>query len=120
MWLYSQGDGEMRRDNKFRGYGYSGYAQGKNNPLMQSVRNTGPIPRGEWKIGPPRDSALRGPFTLPLTPCEGTDTLGRSHFLIHGDSKKRPGFASHGCIILSRTLREEIWESGDHELTVTR
>ncbi len=118
MWTYSQGGGELKRDGKTRGVGYSGHSQGKNNPLMQSIKNTGPIPRGLWHVGPPKDTNIHGPYVLRLTPDKFTNCFARSGFLVHGDSKVRPGEASHGCIILSRSLREELWESGDHELTV--
>jgi hypothetical protein len=55
---------------------------------------------------------------MALIPKEGTDTFGRSGFLIHGDSVAMPGTASHGCIILSRDLREQISASGDNQLEV--
>lgn len=44
---------------------------------------------------------------------------GRSGFLIHGDSIAHTGQASHGCIILPRSVREQIAASGDDELEVT-
>jgi hypothetical protein len=37
---------------------------------------------------------------------------------MHGDSKAHPGSASHGCVILPRATREEVWQSGDRELEV--
>jgi hypothetical protein len=44
--------------------------------------------------------------------------FGRDGFLIHGDSVEHPGTASHGCIIMSRAIREAIAQSDDHELNV--
>jgi hypothetical protein len=44
--------------------------------------------------------------------------FGRTGFLIHGDAVHAPGTASEGCVILSRTTREQIWESHDHVLQV--
>lgn len=98
--------------------GYSGADLGKNNPAMQAARNVGPIPVGVWLIVGERDSPNTGPFTIALNPAEGTDTLGRADFRVHGDSISHPGEASHGCIILPRPVREKIWSSGDRNLTV--
>jgi len=58
---------------------------------------------------------------MRLTPESGTETFGRSGFLIHGDLAGEVGkdLASDGCIILARDLREEISDSNDWELTVT-
>jgi hypothetical protein len=55
---------------------------------------------------------------MALLPCDGTDTLGRAGFLIHGDSVKAPGTASHGCIILPRAIRDRIAVSEDTRLCV--
>ena len=43
---------------------------------------------------------------------------GRSNFLIHGDSKTHPDFASQGCIILDKKCRKDMWNSGDKILEV--
>ena len=118
MWVWSQGDGILSKDGKERAKGYSGNSLGKNNPLMDSVKNMGPIPRGLWRIDAPRDTDEHGPYVLGLTPFGETDTKGRGGFLIHGDSKSNPGEASKGCIIVGRKVREEIWQSGDHSLEV--
>lgn len=56
---------------------------------------------------------------MALTPV-GHVALGRSHFLIHGDSVSHPGGASEGCIILNRTARQTIASSGDNELEVIK
>lgn len=87
--------------------GYSGAGAGKNNPKQQAERNVGPIPRGLYTIGAPYNSTNVGPFAIPLTPSMH-NALGRTHFLIHGDSLKSPGDASKGCIILPRAIRELI------------
>ena len=93
---------------------------GKNNPAMQNVADAGPIPRGNYTIGVPIDLAggPHGPYVLPLTPNPANQMFGRFGFLIHGDSIAKPGAASLGCVILSRTIREAIAASGDRELTV--
>ena len=117
MWKWDQSAGELSRNGKFIARGYSGANIGKNNPDLESKVATGPIPRGVWKIHAPRNSANVGPFAMPLTPV-GHKAHGRSAFMIHGDSAKKPGQASKGCIILPRNVREMIWNSGDHDLTV--
>jgi hypothetical protein len=37
---------------------------------------------------------------------------------MHGDSIKARGCASRGCIILPRSVRELVWQSGDTVLEV--
>jgi hypothetical protein len=118
-WTYSQKTGELQQDGKHVANGYSGAAQGKNNPVLENIPNVGPIPRGDWTIiGPPEDTRDHGPYVLRLEPGQTTETFGRSDFLIHGDSKEHPGSASHGCIILPRGVREEVWNSRDRGLKV--
>lgn len=118
MWIYKQKTGELSYEGRLECIGYSGAGPGKNNPDMQSVRNVGPIPVGLYRVGPPFDHPLRGPYALRLTPVQGTDTLGRSGFLMHGDSKLKPGTASKGCIIAPRKSREAVALSGDDLLKV--
>lgn len=118
-WTYAQKTGELQQDGEHVAIGYSGAAEGKNNPDMQNVANVGPIPRGEWTIsGPPMQTRDHGPYVLRLQPEAETETHGRSGFLMHGDSKAHPGTASHGCIIVPRAIREQVWESGDRDLEV--
>jgi len=118
-WTYAQKTGELQQDGKHVVNGYSGFAEGKNNPAMQGVSNVGPIPQGEWTIaGPPANTPDHGPYVLRLEPSAETNAFGRSGFLMHGDSKEHPGCASHGCIIVPRDVRERVWTSGDRELEV--
>jgi len=118
-WTYSQNSGELQHNGKHVATGYSGAGQGKNNPAMENVSNVGPIPHGEWTIaGPPIDTKDHGPYVLRLNPTSETETHGRSGFLMHGDSKESPGCASQGCVIMPRAVREEVWNSGDHDLDV--
>jgi len=118
-WTYSQKTGELQQDGEHVASGYSGAGPGKNNPAMQTVPNVGPIPQGDWTItGPPINTVEHGPYVLRLQPEAGTQTFGRSGFLMHGDSKESPGSASHGCVILPRTVREQVWNSGDRDLQV--
>ena len=118
-WTYAQKSGELQQDGKPVATGYSGAGLGKNNPVLENVPDVGPIPQGHWTIGgPPVDTANHGPYVLKLNPEGGTETFGRSGFLMHGDSKEHPGCASHGCVILPRSVREQVWNSGDRELEV--
>ena len=118
MWTYEQWTGRLSHDGEFAGTGYSGHGKGKNNPELESTPMVGPIPQGWYSIAAPEDTATHGPYVMRLTPAKETVVYGRSGFLIHGDSRRAPGTASEGCIILVPALRVRIWESGDHKLTV--
>jgi hypothetical protein len=120
MWTYIQRTGELLFNGAHFAFGYAGADLGKNNPDLQGAKNVGPIPCGRWKItGEPFDDEHTGHFCLRLAPNTGTDTLGRSGFLIHGDGYGQyKGRASRGCIILERPIRTAIWESGDTDLLV--
>jgi len=124
MWKYEQRTGRLYADfsesagEKLTGVGYSGKGNGKNNPDSQEVHNVGPIPVGLYKIHGPVDTVTHGPYVLPLEPDGDNHMFDRSGFLIHGDSVVHPGTASEGCIILPRAIREQIWNSRDHDLRV--
>ena len=118
-WTYVQKTGALLRNNQPVGKGYSGFDNGKNNPDLQAVQNIGPIPQGTWTIvGPPFNSAEHGPYVMRLTPDKNTHTFGRSGFMLHGDSIEAPGCGSRGCMIMPRTVRELVWQSGDTSLEV--
>jgi type VI secretion system (T6SS) effector TldE1-like protein len=120
-WTYSQSTGELRSfDGSLVAIGYSGHADGLNNPSYQNVPDVGPIPQGTWEIGAPYDSPEHGPWVLPLSPLEGTETFGRDEFKCHGDEVEHPGqhLASLGCIIMPRVARLQMWQTGDHVLQV--
>jgi len=116
---YEQKTGRLT-DSKgsIMGVGYSGNGQGKNNPLMQDVKNVGVIPRGKYMIGNPYDSPHTGAFTLPLIPDPTNKMFGRNEFKIHGDNISAPGTASQGCIILPRIVRIAINNSSDKYINV--
>lgn len=119
MWTYVQKTGAFLRNGVLDANGYSGHGEGKNAAVMEAVQGVGPIPEGRWSIcGPPSDTETHGPYVLRLEPAAGTNTFGRSGFLIHGDSVSQPGTASRGCIILPRAIREQIWNSNDRQLEV--
>ena len=107
----------------FNERGYSGFGAGKDNPAMEGVQNIGPIPKGRWIIGNGFDGPLGKP-EFRLTPAPGTNTHGRSAFLIHADSSRHPGRASEGCIVCSLNARRQIGRSqklggvGDRNLWV--
>ena len=117
-WQYSQKTTELTHNGESIGSGYSG-KKGiwRNNPAMEMVKNKGPIPRGQYRIGAARRHPAKGPVTMSLTPV-GHRAHGRTAFLIHGDSVKHPGDASEGCIILGPHLRMRIAGSGDTVLNV--
>lgn len=129
MWIYSQGLGTLYRRQSVGSpatvvaTGYAGRDVGLNNPTMQCMQDIGPLPRGAYTIGAP----VTGPtdYSLPLTPNIGTDMCNpaRTRSYIHGDYRNNeiprlPDAASKGCIILSRAVRTQVWESGDTALTV--
>lgn len=127
MWIYSQGFGTLYYRARGGGEaaevgkGYSGFGNGLNDPTFECSPGLGPIPRGSYSIGGPKTGPTE--FSLPLTPDVLNDACERSSFMIHGDHKRKepprmPNMASHGCIILDRNIREQIWNSGDHELLV--
>lgn len=117
-WKYNQSTGSLTRSGQHISTGYSGHGFGKNNQAMEHIHDTGPIPRGEYDIGPPQYTETHGPHVLALTPRDGNEMFGRSGFLIHGDSINDPGTASKGCIILPRLIRRLISDSGDDVLKV--
>jgi hypothetical protein len=119
-WTYHQSTGDLFHNGVFVGTGYSGAGktlqEGRNNGAMESVVKKGPIPRGRWKIGNPRNGTKMGPIAIALTPNPAGVALGRSGFFIHGDNKASN--ASEGCIILARGIRLEIVGSSDKILEV--
>ena len=60
--------------------------RGPKQPQKEDARDTGPIPRGDWDIGPKQNKPNTGPASLPLTPRPGTDTHKRDGFFVHGDN----------------------------------
>jgi hypothetical protein len=119
MWKFEQATGRLfSQSGTCVAQGYSGFGKGRNNPALQSVEGIGPCPVGFYHIGEPVDTETLGQFVLRLEPFKENQMFGRTGFLIHGDSVKSPGTASHGCLIFSRPVRELVWESGDHQLEV--
>lgn len=118
MWYYDQSSGALSRNGKVVGTGYSGLPPSRNKPQDEAIKGQGPIPAGLWHIGSvENDHPNIGPVVMALTPV-GHNAHGRSAFFMHGDSVSHPGYASHGCIIMLRAVREAVAASGDHDLTV--
>jgi len=118
MWVYSQSSGQLwSPDLKKLAEGYSGHKKGKNNPEMEEVVSVGPIPRGLYVIGQAYSSRAVGPLAIRLEP-HLHDAHGRTALLFHGDSRKYPGEASKGCIIVGRAVREKIHNSDERVLLV--
>jgi hypothetical protein len=117
-WIYSQTTGVLTDPdgNIAASDGYSGAGRGRNNQSMENVANVGPIPRGSYRIGTAHHSAHTGPVSMALSPVAATHTFGRSAFRIHGDNLSHT--ASHGCVILNRSVRERINASTDRTLVV--
>jgi hypothetical protein len=121
MWQFEITSGNLTEpDGTLAGTGYSGHGEGVDNPADEQIPDVGPIPEGQYTIGTFFDDpGGKGPVVCHLYPMPGTDTLGRSGMMIHGDNSEHNQTASHGCIILARPLREAIRDSGDTLLQVT-
>lgn len=118
-WTYEQTTGRISQNGVYVGEGYSGFPpDGLNNHAMEAVHAVGPIPCGRWQIVRWDDvHGEKGPVVAVLVPV-GHDAHGRTEFLIHGDSASHPGYASHGCLIAARPIREKWRASGDTHLEV--
>lgn len=98
---------------------YAGAPGYKDNPDYECLINKGPLPRGKYRIvGIPFTHEIAGAYTLRLEPYAENNMCGRAGFLIHGDSRKNPGAASNGCIILAPRYRQQIYDSEDREVIV--
>lgn len=118
MWTYQITSGTLLADGETKGHGYAGHGKGLNNPAMCNVPDVGPLPKGKYKIGPHEDNPRVGKFAMRLTPDASNQMFGRAGFFIHGDNPQMNHTASDGCIILARTIRQDIADSADYDLTV--
>ncbi|MEK9496610.1 tlde1 domain-containing protein [Photorhabdus sp. P32] len=118
MWVFKVNSGKLYHNGTFIAEGYSGAVGFKNNTANECVPFKGPLPRGSYKIGPPHYSVKTKAYTLSLIPDSSNSMCGRGAFKIHGDNRKHPGTGSDGCIVLSLSIRKQIWVSGDHDLMV--
>lgn len=119
MWTWEQRRGKLTRSgDTFYAFGYSGHGSGLNNPTAQDKPQLGPLPRGLYRASPPIHHPRLGRYAMPLVPDPNNRMFGRSAFFIHGDNRAANRSASHGCIILPFDVRQKIWTSGDHALSV--
>ncbi|GAA0508706.1 hypothetical protein GCM10009414_18060 [Tatumella terrea] len=97
---------------------YAGAQGYKDDSQYQYLINKRPLPAGKYRIAAPVNSSTTGYYSLPLIPDAANQMCGRSAFMIHGDSRRDPGTASQGCIVMDPQHRRAIWLSNDHELIV--
>lgn len=108
-WRYEQDTGRLYYKGAFVGAGYAGHPPHVNDPDAQEMQSIGPLPRGTYTIGPPYKHPTKGPVVQNIDPEPDTEMFGRSLFRFHGESVKPPaGYASEGCIIMARPVREQI------------
>ena len=105
-------------DGTLAGTGYAGQPPHVNDASAVCLVNEGPLPPGVYFVGDPVEGTHMGPFALPLTPDADNDMKGRSGFYCHGDSIERPGYASNGCIVQQRSVREVLHASEIKQLQV--
>jgi hypothetical protein len=122
-WQYSQSTGKLTFVSEagptpFVLNAYAGHKEGINNPEMQHVFRTGPLPRGKYKINTPHNHSRLGPFVMFLQPDPENEMFGRSAFYFHGDNSRGDRSGSWGCIITGRSNREHLWNSGVRDLVV--
>lgn len=119
MITFSVGKGMLyAADGSVIGPAYSGAPGHVDVATDDGLKALGPIPLGMWQIGTPFDDQHLGPFAMRLTPCDGTETLGRGSFLIHADNAKHNQTASEGCIIAPPLERRQVWQDPDHLISV--
>ena len=117
-WFYSQSAGTLHLNDDLVGTGYSGFGEGLDNPADQEIPDVGPIPQGFYLMGVAFPHPVTGPLTMRLEPTQGTDTFGRSGFLMHGDNANQDHSASHGCIIMEHDVRLLVAVNSDRLLQV--
>jgi len=121
MWVYEQSTGRLLHGEDEVWTGYAGRGEGLNNPKMQDVKNTGPLPQGLYTIGMPYAHEHLGPVCMNLQPDKHNLMFGRGDFRIHADNFARNESASEGCIVMPLAVRIKIAEAvvkGDAKLEV--
>jgi hypothetical protein len=102
---------------------YSGIGEGDNNPALEVMPHCGPIPAGEYLIGPvvslPDDKG--GPLVLMLTPRRRTELHGRTAdgFYVRCDNETQDRSAGAGCLVACRAARVAMRAGVGDVLTVT-
>ena len=118
---YAQSTGKLTLDDgTLVAVGWAGRGPGKNNPALQAVKSTGPLPQGVYTVGEWHDHPRLGLMVARLIQTEG-ETFGRDEFFIHGASRNLDKFGqeSKGCIVLTHTEREEVKDLNPMTITVT-
>ena len=110
--------GEFSQDDVVLTTAYSGFGDGVDNTNEEAIPDQGPIPEGTYTIGAAFTHPQCGPIAMRLTPSDDTNTFGRAGFLIHGDNAAMNHTASHGCIIVNKTVRLAIDAGSDKTLQV--
>ena len=105
LWLRDEATAEKAAS---MGRGYSGHPPYVNKTEAEGLVAAGPIPRGSYRLVGPFNHVRLGPVVFYLEPAKATNLFGRSGFFIHGDNSYGNQTASHGCIVLSRAIREKI------------
>lgn len=105
LWLR---DEQSQEKAKSVGRGYSGHPPYVNQTEAEAMVARGPIPRGSYRLHGPFNHSRLGPVCFYMEPAKGNTMFGRSGFLIHGDNQNGDQSGSHGCVILSRAIREQI------------
>lgn len=120
-YTFEQVTGDLLNEtNTIDAHGYAGREAGKNNPDMQDVKGIGPLPRGWYTAQAPSDDPVVGKYAMRLIPDTSNEMFGRNSFFMHGDSTEHPGLASHGCIVMPRSVRENFWNNAlNHRIQVT-
>jgi RHS repeat-associated protein len=126
-WIYYQSTGHLSQidpngmdmDAHVVATGYAGINQGLNNPAAQDQPFVGPLPQGTYYIGPQQDNGnlLQ---SMVLTPDQANQMYGRDNFLIHGAHRNDQNNSSNGCIVVGRSTRDLIGNSGDNVLQVVQ
>lgn len=126
-WVYRQSTGELLKpDGTRHAFGFAGQREGLNNPAKQDVKNTGPLPIGDYTMSGWIDNDPHlGMCVIVLTPLPSNSMFGRSAFRIHGArSVERSGLnafltSSEGCVCIGDCVtRRAIWNSTDKVLRV--
>ena len=101
MLFYSQSKGEWTDDQGevIVSGCYAGRGQYKNNPGEDATHGLGPLPRGQYTIGPLHTIPHLGP-AMALTPAPTNEMHGRWGFFAHLDNPAHPGDSSDGCIVV--------------------
>ncbi len=128
-WVYEQSTGRLFRAGNnpsattFVGEGYAGNGLGLNNAELEIIQNRGPLPRGRYTIGrqgtivTQRGTELQS--SMRLIPDRENWMYDRAGFLIHGGNMQTRQ-SSNGCIVMPKSIRDQIGASGDACLKVVQ